>query len=382
MSTNLNSARPASSSDGVRTPLSAPAESARVADRTPPMHARRFSPSSQREASEQSRPNIREISKQAADESIQAVGGVRSRRVGALERLASNIKKEESADFDGSSVKIQGMKMMLASAALSPIFCAIISKPGSASTSEQKRAAAMNMLNASHVLTEVLAESGGFGAMNNIDKLQLRKTVSAMIAQKWRSDGVSDVSQEVTAIAEILQRPDVVYELSNWGDWRQAESDADANLMLKLSAMKAFAPIMTDISQTWCFWKSPEERKALAENLFDGLSRMSLAFSDQAISDAQVSPSSRLMYSQSIIDKVCSFAKEEYASLAREAITEFTEASKTRETVPAVKKKWSAIDIELVILPRVEGVMNAFLGAVDRFVRKSDEPRQPDVNPN
>jgi len=320
--------------------------------------------------------------------SVDAGRAEKERPVTTLRDLAS--RGDLSADALNSGSK-RSKKMLAAVKALSPLFCAMICRPGMAATAKEKGDAAVELLRSAQTSANAICQKIFPGRANDAWFVsQIQSAVAALISESWRKGLGAKIDGDIDAMSEALGAisDDDAASLVNW-DYTTPKSEAEAISLWRLSLIKASAPIASDI-KAFPFWKSGDASELLFSSILERVGNMAIGKTKKAFgidvalsnpADRLISKSatlslaaesadsqSRLMTLQSITGKAFQFASEEYTAMAKAALAE----AKSGKNPAAVRDSWAKKDVADMVVSNTDKALTAFLQSVDRYIANAD----------
>lgn len=233
-----------------------------------------------------------------------------------------------------------------------PIVSAIITRPGSAASAEQKAEAINHLSSIALKSSRKLMESV---APDLSDKGWANASVFAMcasvVADEWRISGNTEGAQALLdpsffrAITEGLSDTDEksLKWMDSSGLIPPILNESDAATRIRLSLLKSSMPLLLDIRQ-FSFWKDrlgEDKPQKLFCALFDRLSAIAAENANRQADKYGISPEHRISLWQGTISRVFEIAQQEYRAVARKALAELNKA-KDAEEKRQIRRAWAS----------------------------------------
>ena len=249
--------------------------------------------------------------------------------------------------------------------AVAPLFTAMICRPGFSATTEEKAESILSMIACARKGGDEMAEI--VGDDSDFFRHKMHEMASLLVAEKWRREGVADITGEVATFPPMLSSIPAkkMSEFVDWVDDRLVpENEDDVMVLVKLSVMKGMFPLSMKLSR-WCFWKKDGNRTLAA--IADGLSEVA-ANTARSMSGSAESHEKRLWAMQSAIDKVFSFADAHVEDIESEAKRERDAVlPQNKEGRMSVMKGWAQRDVAAMVVERTAKSISSFLMIADKF---------------
>lgn len=305
--------------------------------------------------------------------------------VRASEKQPPRTLREKIAEVEARITRQRRIMNLLKS--VMPVVSAIIIRPGSAATPQEKAAAIDRMAvlasDATHRLMEAcapdLADRGWaqaemFGVCANI------------VADEWRAGGDLDAAQVLldpafieafTSRAADMDARSLAW-LSTPSSPPPVKDASDAASRVRLSLLKASVPLLLDIKR-FSFWKQhlhADEPNRLASRLVERLAAIAAENTRRQVEAYGMEFEHRVSLYQGTIARTFQIARDEYRMLANRAVGEVNAVADRRQK-SAIRYAW-ATEQKGDIVQMVAATADEMIRLLDGIVGKMVQDYRPD----
>lgn len=268
-----------------------------------------------------------------------------------------------------------------------PIMSAIISKPGSASTPQDKAAAINRMAGVASEASALLMSSVAPDMANRgWANAEVFGACASIIANEWHNSGDVNSSQALldpvfiesisTGLADMDSKS--LKWLESAAVMPPIKNESDAASRIRLSLLKASAPLLLDINE-FSFWKQHlGETGRFSENLINILASVAAENANRQADNYGMNADHRISLWQGTIARTFEIARGEYRMIATRAFAE-SDGAPDAKIRNAIRRAW-ATDEKGDIVMMVSKTADTMLRLLDGIVEKTMTETNVDVD--
>lgn len=213
---------------------------------------------------------------------------------------------------------------------------------------------------------------------------------ASIVGAEWQQSGSLDganallnhefVSMIAAGFADADAKALKWLELS--GNTPPIKSETDAATRIRLSLLKAAAPLALDV-HAFSFWRQHlggDEVKRLIASLTDRLSAVAAENANRQADDYGMDADNRIMLWQGAIARSFEIAREEYRTLANKAMSE-VDAAADSKAKSSIRKAWATGekgDVATLVAKTADNMIRLLDGIVSRTVNDAFEADRKD----